>query len=285
MRLGLPFLVLLVACDGPSDDSTTSTDVTDSTVDTASQDTDLNFALCDGDAPTEGSGLVGTVTDDAGSPVGAEQVRVQYCRGDACLDADCYEGPAPWSGYRFAFIEPGVGSFEVISIEEEVTLSTPFVPFTIGSEIHTLDVVVPKLGARVDVPATQTEVALLPELTLSVGADVLKAKDPLTPVPESLAAVDATDHALPVEGLGEGTLLAMYYLDPPSSPATEDLPITFADTVSWADDAVGAEVYVGDYDASEWDSAGTLAAVEGGFSPDGGLPRLSTVIVWKPAAK
>lgn len=276
-------LVLVLACDGGEDPDGTDTGETDSGSPTETDDT--AEVDCRDQVPTEGARLEGDVVDTSGAPI-TEGLRVQYCRGDQCLVACFVEGE-----YVFGGLDAGAGSLELVPLGDS-DLATAFVPVTVGDSGSTgVDVTVPTLGAAITLAGTPAEVEPVTGLFITLG-DASLTPPPLKDPATEIAGVDATAHAPPIDSL-EGTVEALYYLDPFDYPAVgcddddegtacETLPVRVDD--AWTLGTEG-ELWRADYYTAQWikigdlvdDGDGKLEAVEG-------LDRISTLaVVRKPA--
>ena len=267
-------LALLTACGTTADDKTTDTDTDVTETDTDVTDTDTNTD-CTGDVTPTGAQLHGEVTDNLGNPLGRSEVRVQFCRGVACITPECVMDGT----FMFGGLDAGPGSFEIVPLGDD-TRATPFVPVDLATdEDLTIDVTVPLLGAPVTIPSVAAPLEVAPGLFITLAEGDIEAPSPLDPAPTTLAGVNATDVALPVVGV-EGTLVAMYYLAPFDYPAADGASVTVAfDNTTWAYADGDVELWVSDYFTASWEKVGDLTVDGDQLVTTGTLPRISTIIV------
>lgn len=284
--------LLLCACSVGPDKSTTDngdTDTTDS--DSAvTQDTDQPTS-CDAPAPSNGSILYGTVADAENRALRPSDARVQFCR-DICYTAQC-RGPGVWG---FATLAAGGGAFEVKPLAEGTDLATVFLPLNlIDGAARPFAVKVPHLSPRVTIPGRDAaKLELAPGLFLTVGpGDVIAPA--LEAEATSLSAVDALEQNPQIDGL-EGTVLAVFYLDPFNHTA-KDLPASSSETPypigtdfgfpveltdTWSLGDGNGELWIGEYGPpADWHKVGDLVAsdTEGRLTTTNHLPKLSTLVV------
>lgn len=269
----LPTLLLL-ACDGGGKEPADDTDLeTDTPEDTAGSDTDDDPTIPDGPLV-----LTGVVRDGSGAPI-TSGVRVQYCRGEACVSAHGFDAGT----YSFYGLDAGAGSFEVVNTSDTARRPNIFVPITLGNSTRTVDAVLPDLGPAQPVPADAGWLTLAEGLQLEVTAGDLTPASPFEPAITELAGVKVVDDALPVEGIG-GTPLAMFYLWPFDADSTAHMQVR----VDPATLLVGgtplisgqAELWYADYETSSWHSLGDLTDNgDGQLAPPSTLPKLTTLLV------
>lgn len=264
-HLGL--VALLAACAGgdatdPVDDTT---DTTDTTADTDTGDTDI-------DVPTGPLVLSGALRDAAGALVNSG-IRVQYCRGDACRTAhDVTDGV-----FHFYDVEAGVGSFEVVNLDETSGRISVFAPFTLDGTEQTLDVVIPNAGTPGELPASTGWVNVAEGLKLQLMEGQLSPPTPFDPAVTEVAGARAVEDALPVEG-AVGDVLAVYYLEPFNAEAGTPIQVQIAN--SWALTSGDAGLWSADYATSTWSKVGDLVDDGAGNLETGsGLNKLTTLAV------
>ncbi|MCB9682755.1 MAG: hypothetical protein H6733_14915 [Alphaproteobacteria bacterium] len=285
-------VALLAACAGSTTDKVTDTDTdTDVDTDTGVVDTDATCELapdpslpdCSADVPSGGAGLTGALVDVDGNPLNTDAaLRVQYCRGDTCLIPDCTFS----NTYAFGNLDAGPGSFDIVLLPscDGERFATPFAPLDVETGVtRTVDVTVPRLGPATAIPATATEIEVVDGLYLTVGEGSLERPSPLEPAATEIAGVDATDVAVPIEGI-TGTVLAVYYLAPFDYDSSAGVPVRLDNAWTLADSE--GELWIGDYTTSSWEKVGDLT-IDGDdkLTTATGLPRMSTlVVVRKPSA-
>jgi hypothetical protein len=270
-------LLLLLACDGGKtpDPGSEETDESDSP---RPEDT-----FRETDDPTVPDGplvLTGLVRDGAGNPI-TSGVRVQYCRGDACISAHEYDAGT----YSFYDVEAGVGSFEVVNTSETARRPNIFVPITVNAETRTLDVVLPDLGPEAALPGTAGWVTAADGLQLQVVAGDLTPASPFEPEVTAIAGSKVVSEALPVEGVS-GDLLAMFYLWPFDATSAASMAVRL-DPATLSDPPLmsgHAELWYADYETSAWISLGDLTDDGmGQLTTATPLPKLTTLLVVEKA--
>jgi hypothetical protein len=267
-------LALLTACS-KGDDTSGDTD-TDLGVDSEPGDTAAPLDTdCSDDVPADGAGLAITAVDADGNVLGADRIQLRYCRGDKCTNEQCAQDDA----HRIGGLDAGVGSLELFPKPTgDAPLATAFAPFTVtDGEVSTLTVTVPRTGTPVDLPATRGPIEVADGLYLTLEQGDLEGATPLDPAPTAVSGVDATDVALPIEGL-QGTVLAVWYLDPFDAEVADGSDVTVSVDDRWSLGSGNGELYVGDYYTSSWVKVGDLVT-DGDKLSASGLPRISTLVV------
>lgn len=268
----LPAL-LLWACDGGGKAPADDTDLeTDDPQDSAGADTD------DPTIPDGPLVLTGVVRDAGGAAI-ASGVRVQYCRGEACISAHGFDAGT----YSFYGLEAGVGSFEVVNTSETARRPNIFVPITVDASTRTLDVVLPDLGAAQAIPGEAGWLTIADGLEVEVTAGDLTPASPFEPEVTEVAGVKVVDAALPTEGIA-GDRIAMFYLWPFDADSAAHMQVRLDPAtllVGGAPLTSGhAELWYADYDTSTWISLGDLTDNGGGrLVPASTLPKLTTLLV------
>ncbi|MCB9664927.1 MAG: hypothetical protein H6732_12500 [Alphaproteobacteria bacterium] len=289
MRALTPLLVLAAAC-GTADKGTDTVDTDgDTDVGTDTFDTDAEACVSSATVSTScaldaGTALFGTLVDGAGAPLGRGGFLVQYCR-DVCLTPTCFDG----NSWAFADVEPGDGSFHIKPTCADDRFADVYAPLVVDAGTQRgVDVVIPKLGAAVALPDAATEIEVVAGVHLTLGKDSL-TPPPLEPKATEVAGVDATAVAAPIEGLGAGTVRAVFYLSPFDYTSSAGVAVRLDN--SWSLASGAAELWVGNYnafldepDTDPWQKVGTLTLDgDGKLVPGATLPRLSTLVVFEPS--
>ncbi len=256
------WLVFAVACSGGTEDG----DNNDSPVDSFVEDTAPEVV------EDRSASLSVRVVDEAENPVVAADVR--FCRGPVCLFAESdAEG-------RFGFDDVVVDwhSLEVIPPEGSSGLATVFAPIDFQTnESRGIDLTMPPLDPATALPTTAAPLQVGAGLQIALAAGDL---EPPTFVDEAteVAGVRLTDDQyVPLDDV-QGTVVAMWFLDPFDHEPTVDVPMTFTNDYNLAE-LTELRVIVGDYTTSQWLEAGTLIVKSGALQGDVKLPVTSTVVL------
>ena len=263
MRALFPLFLCLgvVACDGDTD-TDTDVDTTDD-VDTGTET----------DEPT--SFLGGRVRDEDGQGLGG--VRVNMCR-QVCYTAETDETGA----YAFESLASQLRySLHVETVGDLVAVDGS-VPFTLPGMDNApvqLDLVVPS-GTPIALPSERTEIEPAADLLLTVGAGDLTILFEEDPVQISAARV-AIEDWMPIDL--EGTVEAVWYLDPWSAEADPAVDLRIRDTFGASGDTY--TLYQANYDDAEWDTLGTLTSDGTHLTGDFALDRLDTLVLISAASR
>ncbi len=257
MRLSALFLLPLLAF-GCTDSEDSDTDM--GTDPDTGEDTE-------GDTEAPGTQLRGTVTDADGN--GLEGVRVNLCR-QVCTTA---ETEADGS-----YLMPGLLAQRYslhFETHGDLDFADPAVPYNLAdSDFVDLDVVIPST-TPVAIPATLASVEYGTDLFFSLAAGDVTLLFEDDPTEISVARV-ATDTALPVDL--EGTIEAIWYVDPWSAEMETPAPVEIRDTFSGVagDDYV---LYQLNYDDYDWENLGTFTSDGSMLTGDVTLERLDTLVL------
>jgi hypothetical protein len=257
MRLTALLLLPLLAfgCTDSGDSDTDMGTDTDSDTDT------------DADTETPGTQLRGTVTDVDGN--GLEGVRVNLCRQVCTTTETAADG-----SYLMPGLLPQRYSLH-FETHGDLDFADPAVPYDLeDSEFIDLDAVVPAT-TPVSLPTVAASVEYGTDLffTLAAGDLTLLFEDDPTAI--SVARV-ALDSALPVDL--EGTIEAIWYVDPWSAEAGSAIPVEIRDTFS----GVGGDEYQLfqlNYDDFDWEDRGTLTSDGTMLTGDATIERLDTLVL------
>lgn len=249
----LPLLAFACTDDGDSD--------TDMGTD---PDTGMDTEA-DTDAP--GSQLRGTVTDADGN--GLDGVRVNLCRQICTTTETESDG---------SYVMPGLPAQRYslhIETHGDLDLADPAVPYDLAdSEFVDLDVTVPS-ATPVALPTVSESIEYGTDLFLTLAAGDLTLLFEDDPTQISVARV-STDVALPVDL--EGTVEAVWYVDPWSAEAESAIPVEIRDTFSGVS---GDEyrLYQLNYDDYDWEDRGTLTSDGTQLTGDATIVRLDTLVL------
>jgi hypothetical protein len=255
--------IIAMGCGKGNDDTGTTTDTNATVTDTYDSGTPL------------GGFVAGTITSPTGEAV--EGARVTLC-GEFCRVALSIED----GSYRFDGISDEEFAFDVVVPSEH--WPTILFPLDLGFESETVvDLQMQELGGAVQIPATATDLELLPSITVNMGFDNI---DTGFTSPETAAASHpSTWEWESLTGLS-GSIAGVWYLEPWEVKAASDvLQFSVANEWGWEP---GAEVsaVVASYDDKGWIDVGTLYVSADGeritsVVGTSGLPILSTLVIFE----
>jgi hypothetical protein len=220
----------------------------------------------DDDTDPPGTQLRGTVSDAAGN--GLAGVRVNLCRQVCTTTETEADG---------SYVMPGLLSQRYslhIETYGDLEFADPAVPYNLGDgEFIDLDVVVPST-TPVTIPMASASIEYGTDLFLTLGAGDLTLLFEDDPTDISVARM-ATDSALPVDL--QGTIEAIWYMDPWDADAVSAIPVEIRDTFSGVagDDY---QLYQMNYDDYDWENLGTLTS-NGTLLTGASIERLETLIL------